>query len=278
MRVLALLGVAILGVSIYYAPAYRSARPAGRLGRSMADPDPRERIRRGEAERALGMMMSGYLDSDPDDPEVARGKFLTMVKLWAVAYAQPELRVMASREIDAFIARHKELDPGGSLIDEAVTAWIELRLTLPERMGYVVVAPAIFMAARNDRASIDRVLGFMKRGPFYGHLFPYVRRFHLRWDFVEQAIRQSLNTSDERARIEAGATLLDYHSLFGVGKELLETERKELLQSLTQGLRKIRIDYKAADRMDRHAEAILFGLALLRSRSPTTSPSTRSRA
>ncbi|MHC4932847.1 MAG: hypothetical protein ACYTGV_11725, partial [Planctomycetota bacterium] len=269
MRILLVLALLGLAASFYFAPDSFERRfwtvPEGAL----FDADPLVRAARGEEERSLGVAMEGYLDltqSAAVDVEAVRGRFLTGLKLGAVAIGQQGLPQFVNEHVKIYLARRDEIDPDGFVLQEAVRTWINLRLGLPVQSAphlfYSQAAVAIFLAARDDPRGHELLMEYVRRGPFYTQFFTYVRRSHPAWRAVRPLVKHYLEKGNLDGRLEAGVTLLDYNNLFGEGADLLEVHTENIRAAFSKCIE--RWGGRSRDRyFDQGAVALVLGLALL---------------
>lgn len=264
MRWIALLALVALGSSSYLAPRHYAARTAVPPAETrFFDPDPRIRVALGEKEGMLGVQLLAWEDrwnAHPGDLEALRGRFRLGLKIGAVALSQPRIQELVMEEVRDYLKYRAELDPDGALLQEVLADWIALRLDHP--YFHASASVAIYLAARGDQRGFDKILQFTRTGRFYGEFFRYARRFHPPWEVTGFVIRHYLEQGDLNGRVQAGATLLEYNGLFGLGEDLLRQYLALIRDALHEAAANLEADPADAEVLSR-GEACLIGLALL---------------
>jgi hypothetical protein len=267
MRILTVLAAATLLGSAYLAARhYRDREPSFPTTRFVT-PDPAARAAGGGEAKALGVALGGFEEivrERPDDLDALRGLFRTTLTIGSVGLGQPGIEDRVHAQAKAYLARRDALDPDGALLKEVVRQWADGRLRVDwyNQAGfYACSAMAIFCGARGDPKGPEALLTITTQGDFYLEFFPFTRRYHPGWPGVEPLVAHYLEQGNLAARVEAGMTLLDYHSLFGVGGELLERHRPAIRDSLREMLREVRAftDVGTSD----VGRAAIMGTALL---------------
>ncbi|MHC5051098.1 MAG: hypothetical protein ACYTGK_10880, partial [Planctomycetota bacterium] len=231
---------AVIGVVLSLVLAPRHA--AGIDEEFFWDADPARRAARGEEEGSLGVTLAGYEDlyDATGDLDALRGRVRTGILIGAVALGQPGLDELVMSQVDAYLAQRAELDPDGTFLQEVLEKWVHERLHFDWRTRpgfYARSSTAMFLAARGDPAGRDMLLKLMGEGGFYTEFFPYIRARHPGWGAVEPVLRTYLEKGTLASRVEAGTTLLDYYTLFGVGEDLWK-EHGETIRAAFLAMRK----------------------------------------
>jgi hypothetical protein len=208
------------------------------------DTDPARRAARGEEEGSLGVAMAGYEDlfNATGDLDALRHRIRTGLLIGAVAVRQPGLDALIEMQTRAYLERREELDPDGTFLQEVLERWVQERLHFDweTRLGlYARTATAMFLAARGDPEAAKLLLKLMGQGGFYSEFFPYVRARHPGWPAVEPLARHYLEQGNLAARVEAGATLLNYYILFGVGGDLWDRHREGIRSAFAEMRRRV---------------------------------------
>ncbi|MFI5401614.1 MAG: hypothetical protein ACHQ1G_01660 [Planctomycetota bacterium] len=228
MRLLIALAAVALLASAYLAPLYHARREPRFPMDLFVTRDAWARAREGEAQKQLGVALGGYDDlvrDHPGDLDALRGRIRTGFLIGSVGLGQRGIEELVRTLAEAYLKRRKELDPDGTFVRAVVAQWLDGRLHfdwLHQQGFYACASTSIFRAARGDPAGRDMLLELSRRGRFYEQFFPFARRYHPGWPAAETLIVFNLEHGDLAARVEAGATLLDYNGLFGVGDDLVE--------------------------------------------------------
>jgi len=268
MRVPTYVAVALLALSLWPAwRVYQDRRPVSDPGRFVSA-DAAARAALGEREGWLGVALSGYSDAvtaSPDDLESLRGRIRTAFHIGGLAIDQPRMPELMAAQVEAYLARRAELDPDGSFLEEVLDGWCEARLGFefdtPEGF-YRRISTSIYLAARGDPRGLASIRELPRLDLFHLEFFPYVRRHHPSWSAVAPFVERFLTRGTLDARVNAGLTLLDYHTLFGVGQDLVDRFHADIRSAFREA--KAALDAERGKRanvdMGKHA---LYGLALL---------------
>jgi len=234
MRVLTAFAALGLLASAFFASRYYTDRRGSLPLAQFVTTDPRERVRDGAAGRRLGEELAGWEDlaaADPSDIEALRNRIRVGILIGAVAFGHPGLDELVKAQTDAYLERREEIDPDGSFLDGVIETWVKERLHFPweHRLGfYARTSVAIYLAARRDPAG-EKMMAILAQNPlFYTQVFPYIRRYRPAWPAVEPLIVRFLEADGLGGRVEAGVTLLEYNTLFGVGGDLIERHREDI--------------------------------------------------
>jgi len=208
------------------------------------DTDPARRAARGEEEGALGVTLAGYEDlfDATGELDALRHRILTGMLLGAVAMGQQGLDDLMMTQIESYFERRAELDPDGAFLQEILERWVQERLHFDWqslRGFYARTSTSMFLAARGDPDGVDMLRKLMENEGFYTEFFPYVRARHPGWLGVEPVIRNYLPKGDLASRVEAGATLLNYYILFGVGEDLWKRHREDIRSAFAEMRRRV---------------------------------------
>jgi len=230
LLLLTLLAAAGLLVSAGYAPRYQGNRPNELPDATFTTP-PRERIESALAERRLGAVLSGYEDlltEDPGDVEALRARIRHGLMIGAVSLGQPGLGTLVQHQTDTYLGeRRHEIDPDGTFLPGVIEEWAQHRMkfTWDFRAGfYARSSMCMYAAARGHPDGAAGLLELAKKGEFHLEIFPFIRQFHPAWPAVRTLLAYYLEHGDLVARVESAATLLDYHLMFGEGKDLLDRQ------------------------------------------------------
>jgi len=208
--------------------------------------DARARAQEGDARKQMGVARSGYEEltrDHPEDLDALRGRIRNGFLMGSVGLGQIGLQDLVRKEATAYLERRAELDPDGAFLKEVVAQWLDGRLHfdwLHQQGFYACASTSIFRAARGDSAGRDMLLELSRRGDFYTQYFPFARRFHPGWPATEALATHYLEHGDLAARVEAGAALLDYNGLFGVGGDLVERFLPVIRSSVAEMRQRVR--------------------------------------
>jgi len=303
MRLLALGSVAVLIATAVLAPHVRargatvpsgalhetgeSARrevEAWALAEALFDADPQERARKGEAGGMLGAALLGYLhwlEKSPDDLEAQRGAFRASIELSAAGLGHQGLeeQVILPR-IKAYLENRARLDPDGSLLRETIRKWIDVRVD--HDYWLVRAAMGMHLAGIGDERGFALLRGLaLPNMPFYRDFFSYAMKWHPRFPGVRAMVEHYLPSANLGARVFAGAALLDYHGLFGEGRDLVEKYESVIRTAFQEAATNLVSGASARGEDVDRGHTALVGLAmlagetdvaLLRSISPMRSP------
>jgi len=271
MRLLAAACALVLAASGVLAPKVRGrAAEAGEA--RFLDEDPREKAMRGEREGALGVALNGYLEwvaRDPESLEAQRGAFKTALLLGAAALGREGLeRDVVRPQVLHYLAHRAKLDPDGALLREALRGWIDIRLDFHRHVPsawYASVSVAMYLPAIGDPRGLEVLKEFARRGPLYGELFRYARRFHRPFASLRGILEHYLTSGDLTAVVQAGVTLVDYAVVEKQGLDLLERYEAPIRAAFQEAVdRKVaRVDAPGSEDVQRGYEA-LIGLGMLR--------------
>ncbi len=271
MRLLTIASALVLAGSVFFAPGFRQ-RAAAAGDERFVDADPRTRALRGEREGALGVALSGFLawaDGGAGPLEAQRGAFRAAILLGAAALGQPGIEAGVLRpQVAHYLAHRAQLDPDGSLLRDALKGWIDIRLDFhrhPNAMWLVSVSVAMYLPILGDPRGVALLREFGERGPFYGELFRYARRFHRPFVTLREMLEHYLARGDLNGRVQAGATLVDYARIEKEGLDLLARYEPEIRAAFQEAVSRF-VPLSAAtgsEEVDR-GHAALHGLAMLR--------------
>ena len=99
-------------------------------------------------------------------------------------------------------------------------------------------------------------------GPLYTELLQFARRYHPPYSGMQEYIEHYLNHTKLAARLQAGATLLEYNGIYGAGAELLAKHRSRIREDCKTAMVGL-YDPNASDDMRRARDAALLSLAML---------------
>ncbi|MHC4953970.1 MAG: hypothetical protein ACYTGZ_08770 [Planctomycetota bacterium] len=265
MRILLPISLILLIASAIWAPQRHAARQAEIDTSGLIVADPRQRAATGEKDRALGLAMTAYreiLEKDPSDAEALLGLFRASLRLGGVVPRQPGIMELLQSIAVQYSEQRDHIDPDGTVLQEAVGDWIQLRLT---HEWYLARASlAIWLVSRGDQRGYDEILDLIRQGPFWRDYFSYCQRVLPNWVGVERLVRHFLEdaTDNVEARLYASVTLLYYNRLYGVGGELLKKHRG--------AIRTMFIEWKTAMMPELHDNSsltpggqLMLGLALI---------------
>jgi len=262
MRWLAAALLLLLAASVPFALRVRE----GRASRAVEDPfvtgGAAERARFGEEHDALGVAISGYgalVRADPADPEARKALIRLALEAGATIADQPSVGGLIADQVAAYLEQRGRLDPDGSWMAGLVADFAETRLNHPFWMART--SAAMYLAARDDPRGHEALDGWMRDRPLYLEFCAYVRGRHLNWVGVRQVLEYYLENGDAEAIVHAGAALLEYHGLFGVGGELLARHGGTILATQIETLGTM--DPTSEDpRVRALAETTVLGLAM----------------
>lgn len=263
MRILAALSLAILGLSAWLAPRFRQKGAAGLPDETFFERDPVARIARAEREGPLGALFVGYEErcrEQPDDMAALAGRIRTGLKLGAAVLNDGSVGEMVHRQVEDYLRFRSRLDPDGKLLQEILSEWLGIRLE--HRYWHAQVSAAIYLAARGDPRGFRKFEEYEKRGKFYGEFFRYTRRFHPAFRAARPVIEHYLELGELNGRVQAGTALLDYHTLFGEGADLLGKYGAEIRDAIFEATSPVPSQFTDGENRDR-TEAAILGLAML---------------
>ncbi|MGH7163657.1 MAG: hypothetical protein ACREID_09240 [Planctomycetota bacterium] len=264
MRLLSAAALAILAASAVLAPKVHGRRVPASLDAALYDVDPRARIERGRRDASLGAELSGYeqlWNENPGDLEALRGRFRLGLKLGAIAFAQPGVADLVRLQVDDYLKWRDRVDPDGTLLQDTLADWVDLRLR--HEYFYAKTSAAIFLAARGAERGAARIRGYLGKGPFHGEFCRYMRRHHIDWRAVRPVLQHYLEQGDLAGRVQAGATLLEYHDIHGEGRDLLDRFLPEIRAAFHEAVTSLEPTMSNMETFDRGNVALL-GLAVLR--------------
>ncbi|MGQ0613414.1 MAG: hypothetical protein ACT4PV_06735 [Planctomycetaceae bacterium] len=271
MRLLAVGSALVLAVSLAFAPGFRQ-RAAEADDARFVEPDPRARALWGEREGALGVALSGYLawaDAGAGPIEAQRGAFKSAILLGAAALGQPGLEAEVLRpQVRHYLSNRAQLDPDGSVLREALQGWVDIRLDFHRQrnaMWLVSVSVAMYLPMLGDPRGAALLREFAARGPLYGELFRYARRYHRPFATLREMLEFYLAQGDLNGRVQAGATLVDYARIEKEGLDLLARYEPEIRAAFQEAVSRFVpfSDAPGSEDVDRGHTA-LHGLATLR--------------
>jgi len=268
MRVLVFLAVVCLVASAGLAPGTFLKRPGSLPLARILDADPQERARLGLAEKRLGAALAGFEDQvvrDPANDEALRQRIRVGITIGAVAFGQPGLNELVRFQVQSYLEHRRRIDPTGSFLQGVLREFVDHRLHFDWSSGpgfYACTSTALWLAARGDPAGGDMLDALTRQGDFHLELFPYLRRYRPGWLAVQPLIVHYLEQGDLVGRIEAGVTLLEYHVLFGVGKEEVDRflpEIRAAIKEVRGGLRSRSLE----PRLQASGRTAIWGMGLL---------------
>ena len=263
------LGLLILALTAILALRLRDHLSWRAVDETLFETDPHARAEWAEKEGILGSALSGYEELvrlDPSDLDAQRSRFATLVRLNGATYAALQLAEakalieMLAESIKTYLEHREALDPDGSFLQGLLDEWAESRLANPG--FHVQASAALYLAGQGDQRGLERLRYFAREGPFYTELLRYAIRYHPPFRAIEPMLAHYLDEGPLNARVLAGSTLLEYHTLFGEGAELLARYRPVIRECFYKSVREV--DHKLAAGEDslRVSESI-FGLARL---------------
>lgn len=268
MRIFTALAALGLLASAYLAPRHHEGRATAFSIARFVIPDARERARKGEEARELGVAMDAYkelAEGHPGDLGLLRDRIRTGFLIGAVSLGQADIPELVWTQAKAYVEGRKGIDPDGSLLKGILDRWLDERLHFDMAVSvYPRASTAIYLAARGDAAGREMLFELARRGEtmggFHMQFFPYVRRYHPGWAAVEPLVVHYMEKGDAAARVEAGVALLDYNHLFGVGDELVERHLPSIRAAVREMLDRMR---KPANQPSDAGRAAIFCMALL---------------
>jgi len=266
MRILLPLSILVLVASAVWAPLEFRAREPQVDTSGLELGTARERAARAEKDRAIGPALHAYQDlrtEDPNDLEALRGLLRATLRLSASMPRQSDIGEALQRVATDYLAALPEVDPDGSLLQESLREWVDIRIHHDWYLARAAVA--MWLASRNDPAGRDEILDLMRRGPFWRNYYSYCQRFYPGWSGVEGFVREHLASDDDDKRIYAAVTLLIYHRIWGVGDDLLKQHGRAIRDLLIKAKAELEPSQYDSQPGTPGGQTIL-GLALLRDR------------
>ena len=263
------LGLLILTLTAILALRLRDHLRWRALDETLFETDPHVRAEAAEEAGILGAALSGYEElvrQDPSDLDAQRGRFTALVRLNGATYAALHLEEakilgeMLSESIQTYLENREALDPDGSLLQKLLGEWAEYRIENPG--FHVQASTAIYLAGQGDDRGFEKLRYFAREGPFFTELLRYAIRYHPPFRAIEPMVAHYLDEGPLNARVLAGSTLLEYHTLFGDGEELLARYRPLIRECFYKSVREVDHSLAAGEDFLRVSES-MFGLARL---------------
>ena len=135
------------------------------------------------------------------------------------------------------------------------------RLPLPMDF-YARIGTAVYLAGKSDERAKKAIWEIIAMGPLYTEMLQFARRYHPPYAGMEEYIAHYLTHGKLAARLQAGATLLEYNGVYGEGAELLGKHRSRIREDCKAAMAGL-YDPNASDDMRMARDAALLSLAML---------------
>ena len=245
--------------------AYRERQPHRDHSR-FVDPDPLRTATEATDERWLGRALTATelaLADDPDNLDLIRLRMRHVFRLAAVVIHEQHLQEIVRGQAQLYLLHQGELDPDGSFLQQLLREYVDIRLALPLPSDfYARLGTAVHLVGRNDERAKQSMWEVVNMGPLYTELLQFARRYHPPYSGMQPYIEHYLNHAKLAARVQAGATLLEYNGIYGDGAELLAKHRSRIREDCKTAMAGL-YDPDANDDMRLARDAALLSLAML---------------
>jgi len=228
----ALLGLLVLAASIPGALWAYGERQPHRDHSRFVDPDPLQAATEAAENGWLGRALAASelaLAEDPENPDRLRMRIRNVFRLAAVVVREQHLKEVVTGQAQLYLLRRNELDPDGSFLQQVLREYADIRLALPLPMDfYARIGTAVYLAGKGDERAKKAIWEISGMGPLYTEMLQFARRYHPPYAGMEEHIAHYLKHGKLAARLQAGATLLEYNGVYGEGAELLGKHRSRI--------------------------------------------------